>query len=833
MSYIASLQRSLAATPSEYSKLPSLGNGLENTRGNALDTHPSALRQGFGSATPKGGYFMPSGNPAVDAAQMARGLRPLTPSTGAPPPTPMTAGMTPTGVATGSPPTPISNLPSPKGIPSGVRVPIPGVALTGSAALIGVGDFANRLSEGQSLGDAAKGASYTTAGSFAGGAIGFALGGPVGLMVGSMLGGALAGAVYDAAFPTTAEIQPPSGPVPYGKALNFPRGIRYRVFSTNNGRTIEGTTYYYQVYGPKTYTSPGGTVPVNAWVFETRNSADPNGLIGAFEIDPNTLEFLDPLPDNKPSTPGADRRSLPRSGTPSSVTVGSPPASVPATSAPGAAKVPGGIGGIPAATIPGTPPENSNRGMNPPAIAPSPRANPISSPGTSPPTPNPLQSPVPGPANKGGTITPTLGGLSGPSPDAMTEKNQPSPEGQTVKMTVKSPAQSLAPTPAAPTPAQTDEDIVKRLQDMDAMLVGLAASIATLLAKPLSPASPIDLNSPEFTNAVATGNCRTTQPGGCLRKEFDEIGGQNKANSDKLDGINAALNAGDALGTAALAAKLDKIDNKLGAQIPNGGISGKLGEILSKFTEVTDLIKDKFDKLWKASGLDRVLAMLTFAASIHNAAMLSRDLSETLIETLESVLRAVQGWMPDFLKSPEGEGLDLQEFFGDKIEELLKSILGADNYTSLKSTWIKSNRILTVGSNMLSSLRGMNSAITDGLEVTAGWVATGFNGLQRDGVVSDKTWPWMNTTPKFKFKQITRFTENLDNLENAASSIQQLAESSIEFTSEANELVESTIELKKLLDEDSAKKDAEETAKQQESESPEIHFTDLFKADDD
>jgi len=833
MSYIASLERSLAATPTEYSKMPTLGNGLENTRGNALDTHPSALRQGFGSATPKGGYFMPSGNPAIDSAQMAKGLRPITPSTGAPPPTPMTAGVTPTGITTGSPPTPVGNVTSPKGIPSGVRASIPGRALSGSAALIGVGDFASRLSEGQSVGDAAKGASYTTAGSFAGGAIGFALGGPVGGMVGSMVGGALAGAVYDAAFPTTTEVQPPSGSIPYGKALNFPTGIRYRVFSTNNGRTIEGITYYYQVYSPRTYTSPGATVPVNAWVFETRSSPSPTGLLGTFEIDPTTLAFLDPLPDNQPSTPGADRRSLPRSG-PSSVTVASPPASIPATSAPGAARIPGGIGGIPAATTPGTPPETSNRGMNPPAVAPSPRGNPISSPGQPTPTPsaNPLQTPIPGPGNKG-QMTPVIGGLSSPSPDRLTESTTPSGEPQTARMTTKTPEQSLAPNPTAPTPEKSNQDLVERLTGMEVQLTALAASIATLLAKPLSPASPIDLNSPEFTNAVATGACKTTQPGGCMRKEFDKSNDINQNNSTKLDRIDAAMQGLDLIGVAELNKKVDKIDIKLGDQIPNGGISGKLGEIFNKFAEVTDLIKDKFDKLWKASGLDRVLAMLTFAASVHNAAMLSRDLAETLIETLESVLRAVQGWMPDFLKTPEGEGLDLQEFFGDKIEELLKSILGADNYSSLKSTWIKSNRILTVGSNMLSSIRGMNSAITDGLEVVGGWVATGFNGLQRDGVVSDKTWPWMDTTPRFKSKQITRFTENLDNLENAASSIQQLAEASIEFTSEANELVQSSIELKKLLDEDSAKKDAEETAKQQESESPKIHFTDLFKADDD
>lgn len=299
-------------------------------------------------------------------------------------------------------------------------------------------------------------------------------------------------------------------------------------------------------------------------------------------------------------------------------------------------------------------------------------------------------------------------------------------------------------------------------------------------------------NGETFKNAVANGTCRTLQPGGCMRKEMDSLGsGVNGANG-KLDQLNAAMQGLDLAGTEALSKKLDTVDAKLGPQLP-GGIAGKLGQM-------TEFLTDKFDKLWKTFRLDRLVSLLTLAASIHNAAMLSRDLGETLVDTLDSILRAIQGWMPDFLKSPDGDDFDLEEMLKAKLEKFLSDLLGAENYVELKATWIRANRILSTAANMLNSVRSMFNAVTEALQTIGGWIALGFNGIQREGLVSDRTWPWMDETPNFRSNQISRFTDNLDNLENAASSIQQLANSSVEFTSEARELVEESQKLVKLLD---------------------------------
>ena len=311
-------------------------------------------------------------------------------------------------------------------------------------------------------------------------------------------------------------------------------------------------------------------------------------------------------------------------------------------------------------------------------------------------------------------------------------------------------------------------------------------------------------NTEAFKAGVAAGTCRTTQPGGCMRKLTDPIQDGVNQNGNWLQKIMAAMQGFD-LGL------LMRMDAKLGPQIPNGGLAGNL-------LRMTDFLKDKFEKLWKTFKVDRIISMLTLAASVHNAAMLSRELGETLLDTLESILQAIQGWMPDFLKNPDGDDFDLSELFKAKLEKFLQDLLGAENYVNLKVSWIRANRILSTAANMLNAMRSMMNAITEGLQVIGGWIALGFNGIQREGLVSDKTWPWMDEKPNFQSKRISRFTQNLENLEDATSTIQQLAQSSIEFTSEAKELTEETQNLVKLLDEKqqaTTKKEVEEALKNQ------------------
>ncbi len=164
---------------------------------------------------------------------------------------------------------------------------------------------------------------------------------------------------------------------------------------------------------------------------------------------------------------------------------------------------------------------------------------------------------------------------------------------------------------------------------------------------------------------------------------------------------------------------------------------------------------------------------MAVGASLHNAIMLSRDLGTTLIETTSNVLAAVG------IKDADGQAFDFNTIIGQTVENFVKSAVGAENYTNLKQTWIKANRILTAGANLIDSVRSMQNTIIEAQEIVGGWVAKIGNGLSQDGVVNDNTINWMPEKPDFK-NPFFRAQQTIENLTEAAESVNQLAAAVIE-----------------------------------------------------
>ncbi|TRV02914.1 MAG: hypothetical protein EWV41_19775 [Microcystis wesenbergii Mw_MB_S_20031200_S109] len=274
--------------------------------------------------------------------------------------------------------------------------------------------------------------------------------------------------------------------------------------------------------------------------------------------------------------------------------------------------------------------------------------------------------------------------------------------------------------------------------------------------------------------------------------------------SQKLDAIDKKV---DSLNPTQLIdwTLLKTIDNKLGPQI-NGGLSG--------------FMKDRFLKLWNSRVIDRALNLMAVGASLHNAIMLSRDLGATLIETTGNVLSAVG------IKDADGEAFDFNTIIGETVENFVKSAVGEENYTKLKQTWVKANRILTAGANLIDSVRSMQNTIIEAQEVVGGWVAKIGNGLSQDGIVNDDTIDWMPEKPNFK-NPFLRAQETIENLTEAAESVNQLAAAVIE-TQELTKQINDNY--KTFTDEMNIKSDEKKTKekdKKEESESSEINKSDL------
>jgi hypothetical protein len=291
-----------------------------------------------------------------------------------------------------------------------------------------------------------------------------------------------------------------------------------------------------------------------------------------------------------------------------------------------------------------------------------------------------------------------------------------------------------------------------------------AAFIPALVARP----APLSLN--QTVNAAATGTCRTTQPGGCSHKAINDAANGVKDAAKK--NTNDLLNKLNSLGIAGQTALLQKIDLKLGAQIV-GGISGKLNGI-AKWLQ-----------------LDRVLNVLTFAATVHNAVQLSNNIAQTLGQSLGNVLTLIG------IKDDNNQPLNVNQIIGNSIQNTIKGIVGNENYTQLTTSWAKANRIYQATTNVLNAFQSLSSTILNALEITIGRIGKIGNALRASGEVLENAYTWMNPQPK-----INRVTQTLETLSAGASTVQMVTQAPLDVINATTELTNATTEFNKSFKED-------------------------------
>lgn len=230
-----------------------------------------------------------------------------------------------------------------------------------------------------------------------------------------------------------------------------------------------------------------------------------------------------------------------------------------------------------------------------------------------------------------------------------------------------------------------------------------------------------------------------------------------KAQSAKLDEIQKKINATSLGGDAALMAKLELMDAKLGAQLPGGGIAG----FLQSF-------KAGFDKLATWLHLDRVLNVLTFTATIHNAYMLSNGLSQTLFSMFSNVLAAVG------IKDKDGSPLNIGEIVGNTVEGFAKSVLGVETVDGIKATWKKYSRIYQAAANIIWSVQSIGYSIISILEIVGSMTGKIGNALKGAGTVFERAYQWFNPQPNYQnrfFTAIQKTEDVVSQIDSAASEV--------------------------------------------------------------
>jgi hypothetical protein len=231
---------------------------------------------------------------------------------------------------------------------------------------------------------------------------------------------------------------------------------------------------------------------------------------------------------------------------------------------------------------------------------------------------------------------------------------------------------------------------------------------------------------------------------------------QAEANGETLDKLLDLLQKANIAGNTL---QLREINEKLGPQYydTRGNKTGLAGAAVDLYRNVS--------KGWEYLKLDRVLNVLTFAATVHNASMLSRNLGETLLQAIANVLDVVG------IDDADGSPLNLSAMLNSTVENTLKRAIGTENYTELTTAWKKANRIYQATANLLNNIQSLRYSIMGALETIGSWNAKIGNALKKYGVLGDNAYPWMNPSPNFD----NRFMRGLETTENFVSQIDSVA----------------------------------------------------------
>lgn len=271
--------------------------------------------------------------------------------------------------------------------------------------------------------------------------------------------------------------------------------------------------------------------------------------------------------------------------------------------------------------------------------------------------------------------------------------------------------------------------------------------------------------------AIAPAVCSTTAPGGCSSNMTNNAVG--KGVDDLKDFLKK--NGLDAAAQAEQLSLLNRLDSKMGAQMP-GGVAGAFGR-LSSFL-----------------GVDRIFNLINFMANLHNAFMLSNSLKVTLLEMLSSVGNAT-----GLLQSSEGENVDLNEVYNQGVRALINSVLGDEQAARLEIQFRRANRIYQATTNSLNAVSGMMCSLGNVIEVSAEYGGKIGNALKAAGAIHEKAYQWMAEKFDAKVSPFMKYSQTVNGVSTTLETINEIAESVVEGQQAATEFQKANTEFIKAV----------------------------------
>jgi hypothetical protein len=355
----------------------------------------------------------------------------------------------------------------------------------------------------------------------------------------------------------------------------------------------------------------------------------------------------------------------------------------------------------------------------------------------------------------------------------------------------------------------TTNQLTQLLEKSDVDLASTLAILATL-------ATAVALEQSKNQTLTAIGNIPTPTP--CTYPTFHP---QNQAEraaiSGKVDGVNTVLGTVTNVQIAEAKTGINSIIGAIGTPLANTGTT---------IFEGINKIQVWGDKFSKSLRLDRVYNALAVMLQIHNAAILSRNLGESLGFLIDASLQALR------LKDENDEEFNLTQVIGTSIENFIKSIIGNDIYNGLSRQWKLISAIYSSAINIYEMSLSAFGGLAEGVSVIGEYQGKIGNALKRSGGVMQNAYDWMEENFKIKMTRagyLGRVADGLQEAEDVVANVTEFPESINEVYSTYDEAADEIKEARQAAEQLRQVKITTETQNKTDSQSPNIADNDAFK----
>ena len=310
----------------------------------------------------------------------------------------------------------------------------------------------------------------------------------------------------------------------------------------------------------------------------------------------------------------------------------------------------------------------------------------------------------------------------------------------------------------------------------------------------------------KIESTVDKSICKKTQPGECIEQNVK------KPLKDILDNVKDIV---------------DNINLNINTVI---GIFPDFGN--DKCQEVLDCaleIKDFLEQAWSSTTEDKTINGINHLLLLHNAAMLSQDIKQTVPEIASLALPNIN------LSDYQGNQIDLNAELLDVIEPIPESIVTTETPLPLQQSLTSHNQIIQSANGAILAVSNAKQSSLESLEIIGSWTATIGNVLQQQGVIEANSFPWMMENLNLK-TALNGFIGNYPVNQETIAEITTLASIGVAVIENANqaiaensEFIAASEQLQQNLADFATQKQQIEEAEIAASQAPEIDRFDLIK----